>query len=90
MPNTKSAERRMRSNARKASRNESTQSKLKTLEKTYATVLKTGKKDEATTALRNITSALDKAVKGGVVKKSTVDRKKSRLATALNKIAAAK
>ena len=84
MPNTKSAERRMRSNARKRLHNRSIKSRLHTLEKKYITLLGTGKKDDAAAALRAVSSAFDKAAKSGVVHKSAADRKKSRLATRLN------
>jgi small subunit ribosomal protein S20 len=83
MPNTKSAERRMRNSARKHARNRAVESRLKTLEKRYNAALKSGKKDEATTALRSAVSALDKAAKNGVIHRGTADRKKSRLATRL-------
>jgi small subunit ribosomal protein S20 len=79
MPNTKSAERRMRSSAKKQLRNRSVKSRLKSLEKRYTAVLKSGKKDEAGTALREAISAFDKAVKFGVVPRATANRKKSRL-----------
>jgi small subunit ribosomal protein S20 len=84
MPNTKSAERRMRSSARKQENNRSVKSRVRTLEKSYTSLLATGKKDEAVTALRQLTSALDKAAKGGVVHRATASRKKSRLASRLN------
>jgi small subunit ribosomal protein S20 len=87
MPNTASAERRMRSSARKQSRNKSIKTELKTLEKNYQDSLQAGKKEDAAKALRAVASALDKAAKRGVVPKSTVNRKKSRLA---KKVAAAK
>jgi small subunit ribosomal protein S20 len=45
--------------------------------------LGSGKKDEASAALRVITSAFDKAAKTGVVHRATADRKKSRLALRL-------
>jgi len=79
MPNTKSAERRMRNSARKRLQNRRTKSRLHTLEKRYLELLGSGKKDEAAQALRAVTSAFDKAAKSGVVHKSTADRKKSRL-----------
>ena len=79
MPNTKSAERRMRNSARKESRNRSVKSRLKTMEKRYNAALKGGKKDEAQTALREALSAFDKAVKGGIIPRGTANRKKSRL-----------
>ena len=90
MPNTKSAERRVRSNARKQARNSAVKSRVSTLEKKYLALTTSGAKDAAATALRDLTSALDKAVKTGVLKKGTVDRKKSRHAIRLTKVAAPK
>lgn len=90
MPNTKSAERRVRNSERKRVRNVAQKSKVKTLEKSYLAAVKSGKKDEAAAALKAVVSAMDKAAKKGVIKKGTVDRKKSRLAIQLNKAAAAK
>jgi small subunit ribosomal protein S20 len=86
MPNTKSAGRRMRNSAAKQLRNHSIKSRLHTLERTYADVLHQGKKDDATAALRNLSSALDKAAKTGVVNRTMANRKKSRLAVRLNKV----
>jgi small subunit ribosomal protein S20 len=83
MPNTKSAERRMRNSARKQARNRSNTSRLHTLEKSYLELLDTGKKDEAAKSLRTLSSAFDKAVKAGVVHRATANRKKSRLALRL-------
>lgn len=83
MANTKSAQRRVRSNARKAERNHAAKSRLKTLEKRYLGLLTSGKKEDASTALRDVVSALDKASKIGLMHWATVDRKKSRLASRL-------
>jgi len=83
MPNTKSAERRMRNSARKHSRNRSVKSRLHTLEKNYLQLLEGGQKDAAANALRAVSSAFDKAAKAGVVHRATADRKKSRLAVRL-------
>ena len=85
MPNTKSAERRMRSSARKHLHNRSILSRLRGLEKNYREVLSSGKKDEAAKAYRDVASAFDKATKSGVVHRSAANRKKSRLALALNR-----
>jgi small subunit ribosomal protein S20 len=87
MPNTKSAERRSRNSARKHSRNTSVKSRLKTLEKTYASLTAAGKKEEAKAALRAVTAAFDKAAKKGVIPRGTANRKKGRLAVRLNKAA---
>ena len=83
MPNTKSAERRVRSNARKEVRNLGIKSRIKTLERNYLAAVKDGTKDAATLVLRDVTSALDKAAKHGVIHKATANRKKSRLSLRL-------
>jgi len=83
MPNTKSAERRTRSNARKHDHNVSTKSRVKSFERRYVEALKSGDKAVAATALRAYTSTVDKAVKAGVIHKTTASRKKSRLAVRL-------
>ena len=69
----------MRNSARKESRNRSVKSRLKSMEKRYTVALKTGKKDEAQTALREALSTFDKAVKSGIIPRGTANRKKSRL-----------
>ena len=75
----------MRGSARKKSRNQSVSSRLHTLEKKYLAALAGGKKDDSSTALRAVSSALDKAVKAGVITRSLANRKKSRLAVRLKK-----
>ena len=86
MPNTKSAERRVRNSAHKHQRNHSVKAKLKTLEKGYLGLLSAGNKDQATLTFRSVSSALDKAAKFGVIHKSTASRKKSRLAARLSAV----
>ena len=83
MPNTKSAERRMRNSERKRVINRSNKSRLKTLERAYETAVSSGKKDDATTAFRKLSSAYDKAAKIGTIHSSKASRKKSRLAQRL-------
>ena len=85
MPNTKSAERRMRNSARKNLHNRIVKSRLHTLEKSYLALLSAGKKDDAAKELRTLTSAFDKAAKSGTVHRAAADRKKSRLALRLAK-----
>lgn len=86
MPNTKSAERRMRNSARKQSQNTAVKSRLHTLEAKYDALVAKGNKQDAGVALRTLTSALDKAAKTGVVHKCMASRKKSRLSLRLNKV----
>ncbi len=83
MPNTKSAERRMRNSARKQLHNRGIKSRLHTLERGYMQLLGSGKKEDAVKALRSLSSAFDKAAKSGVVHRATANRKKSRLALQL-------
>jgi len=75
----------MRNSARKHTRNTAIKSRLKNAEKGYLELVTAGKNDEATAALRQVTSFYDKAAKVGVVHSRTADRKKSRLALRLKK-----
>ena len=83
MPNTKSAERRMRNNHRKHLHNSAVKSRLRRAEKQFRATLAAGKKEEAVKLLPTVHSAFDKAVKVGVIPRSSANRKKSRLALAL-------
>jgi small subunit ribosomal protein S20 len=83
MPNTKSAERRMRNSARKNLHNRSIKSRLRGIEKNYRATVVAGKKDEASKLLPGVFSAFDKAVKSGVISRPTANRKKSRLTAIL-------
>lgn len=53
---------------------------IKSLKKLVAS----GKKKEAEAMMREVQSALDKAVKGKTLKKNTASRKKSRLSKLIN------
>ncbi len=63
-------------------RNTSVISRLKTTEKKFRAALEVGV-DEAKVIYKNLTSALDKAAKQGVIHKNAAARKKSRLNTRL-------
>jgi len=73
----------MRNSKRKQLHNRSVTSNLRRVEKEFRAVIAAGKKDEAAKLLPGVHSAYDKAVKVGVVKRPTANRKKSRLALAL-------
>lgn len=88
MPNTKSAERRVRNSARKQIRNSIVRSQLKTAEKKFRGAV-AAKQDDSPAVLRAAISTLDKAVKKGVIKRETANRKKSRLTLTLNRATAA-
>jgi small subunit ribosomal protein S20 len=80
MPNTKSAERRMRNSSRKRLHNRAAKSRLKTLEARLRSAVETKKPDQAAALWRVVQSAFDKAAKSGVIHAATASRKKSRLA----------
>ncbi|MFN0068667.1 MAG: 30S ribosomal protein S20 [Limisphaerales bacterium] len=84
MPNTASAERRVRRNERRRQINQRTRSRASSLEKKLKGLVAAGKPEEAAKLLPEVVSALDKATKKGVLPKGRVDRKKSRLALRLN------
>jgi small subunit ribosomal protein S20 len=90
MPNTKSAERRVRNSTRKQLHNRSVVSKLRRIEREFRAAVTAGKKEEAIKLLPGVHSAFDKAVKVGVVKRPTANRKKSRLALSVATKEAAK
>ena len=85
MPNTKSAERRMRNSQRKNLQNSAVKSRLRRTEKAFRAAVTAGKKDEAAKLLAGVHSAFDKAVKVGAISRPTANRKKSRLAVSLKK-----
>jgi len=86
MPNTKSAERRMRGNERKHLHNRSIISRLRKSEKGLRESIAAGKKDDATKSLPDVLSALDKAVKSKVITRANANRKKSRITLAINRV----
>ena len=83
MPNTKSAERRMRNSARKNLHNRSISSNLRRVEKEFRAVVAAGKKDEAAKLLVQSQRVIDLIVAKGVLHRNAGDRHKSRLAHAL-------
>ena len=86
MPNIKSAEKRVRVTKRKTLRNRMVKSNAKTAVKKFRKVLA-----EDVSAAQNqlsvTTSAIDRAVAKGVMHKNAANRKKARLARAIQKAA---
>jgi small subunit ribosomal protein S20 len=85
MPNTKSAERRVRNSQRKKVQNNAVKTKLRRTEKEFRAAVVAGNKEAAAKLLPAVHSAFDKAVKVGAIKRPTANRKKSRLAVSLTK-----
>ena len=82
MPN-KSAERRMRSSERKRQHNRSVKSRLRRWKGTFAGCSPPAKRTKPSGCCP-VSIAFDKAAKAGAVPRLAVNRKKSRLAAALN------
>ena len=87
MPNIKSAAKRVKTAAKANLRNRSVKSELLTFRRKVDTAIAAGDKAAATSAVSVYASKLDKAGKKGVIKHNTADRKKSRTALALAKLA---
>ncbi len=87
MPNIKSAVKRVKTAAAARLRNRSVKSDLLTARRKVIDALAAGNKEAAVEAASNYASKLDKAVKKGVIARNTADRKKSRSAVALAKLA---
>lgn len=87
MPNIKSAIKRVKVSEKKNLRNRMIKSAMRTNVKKFATALNAG---EANVELLSATQgAVDKAAAKGVIHKNAANRKKARLAKALNKAAQA-
>ena len=86
MPNTKSAAKAMRQALRRKANNIKVKDKFKSAVKDVKKLISAGNKSDAANALKAAMSALDKAVKKGILKKGASSRKKSRLAKALAKL----
>ncbi len=80
MANTKSAIKAARKSARFHDRNQGVKTRLKTLHKGYEAALKSGDAAASKKAAAAYASAMDKAVKSGVVHKNAAARAKSRIA----------
>lgn len=85
MPIIKSAQKRVRKAKKAAIRNSKTKRTLKSAIKAFQTSLSSGKKAEK--EIKNAQSAIDTAVKKGVIHKNKAARQKSRLAKAASKTA---
>jgi small subunit ribosomal protein S20 len=87
MPNTKSAIKALRQNAKRRQRNLQVLESIKKATRNVRKAATAGKKDEMNKALGAAMSALDKAAKKNVIHKNTASRKKSRLAAMVAKSA---
>ena len=87
MANIKSAKKRVLVNQKKAERNKSIKSGVKTSIRKVEAAVAAKDKEAAVAALQNAISTIDKAATKGVYQKNTAARKVSRLSKAVNTLA---
>ena len=87
MANIKSAKKRVLVNRKKAEKNKSIKSAVKTSIKKVEVAVEAKDKEAAVAALQNAISTIDKAATKGVYHKNTAARKVSRLSKAVNTLA---
>ena len=87
MPNIKSSERSVKTDAERRARNFAVRSTIKTVSRKVVESVNAGNSDEAKALLVKASRTIDKAAAKGVVHKNSAARKKSRLALKLNALA---
>jgi len=87
LPNIKSSERSVKTDAERRAQNFATRSAVKTATRKVVDTVQAGKADEANALLTKASSVIDKAVAKGVIHKNAAARKKSRLARKTNALA---
>ena len=85
MPNTKTAKKALRQNARRKQANAKGKKELKEEIKKYRKLVAAGEKEKAKQELSAVYKKLDKSAKTKLIKKNKASRLKSRLSKALNK-----
>lgn len=83
---TRGAKKAHRSSQNKRGFNLRRKNKISRAIKSLKKLVASGKKKDAETMMREVQSALDKAVKSKMLKKNTVARKKSRLSKLIKKL----
>ncbi|MCX7780699.1 MAG: 30S ribosomal protein S20 [Negativicutes bacterium] len=86
MPNIKSSERSVKTDAERRAKNFAVKSSVKTATRKVVEAVKSSKED-AKDLLVQASSVIDKAAAKGVIHKNAAARKKSRLARKVNKVA---
>jgi len=87
LPNIKSSERSVKTDAERRARNFAVRSTIKTVSRKVLESVTAGNSDEAKALLVKASRTIDKAAAKGVVHKNSAARRKSRLALKLNALA---
>ncbi|YAL84336.1 30S ribosomal protein S20 [Dermacoccaceae bacterium W4C1] len=86
MANIKSQMKRIKTNAIRTERNKAYKAELRTWIRKFRAAAEAGDKEQATQALRDASTKLDKAVTKGVIHKNQAANKKSAMAKQLNQL----
>ncbi|WP_417520193.1 30S ribosomal protein S20 [Minwuia sp.] len=89
MANIKSAQKRIRQDAKRTERNMARRSRMRTYVKRVETAIETGDQAAANEALKRAQIELDSAAQKGILKRNTASRKVSRLNARVKAIASA-
>jgi small subunit ribosomal protein S20 len=89
LANSKSAEKRARTNERRRIRNRRFRSASRTLVRSAEQVIAQADEEAAAGAVKNAVSMLDRAARKGIIHPNNAARRKSRLMAKYNKISAA-
>lgn len=87
MPNIKSSERSVKTDAERRAKNFAVRSSIRTVTRKVAEAVTAGNTDDAKALLTKASSTIDKAAGKGVLHKNAAARKKSRLARKINALA---
>lgn len=87
MPNTKSAEKRLRQDLKRRSRNRARMTKVRETRRKVQDLVEAGNADEARDALKECYAALDRAARQNTISRNKASRLKSRLTQRVNAIA---
>ena len=87
MPNIKSAEKRLRQDARRRVANKAKKSSMRTWMRKLNEAVQKGDKTSAAALLPTVFQHIDKAAKSGCIKRNTAARKKSLVARRVNTLA---
>lgn len=87
MPNIKSSERSVITDAQRRAKNFPVKTAVKSVSRKIVESVTAGKADEANALLTKASSTIDKAAAKGVIHKNAAARKKSRLARKVNSLA---
>jgi len=88
VPTTMSAKKRVRQNVKRKRYNRAVKSAVRTQAKAFRAAIEANDLEKAREEYRKCASAYDRAVSKGTLKKNTAARCKSRMAAALNRLAA--